>query len=164
MTPFVHLRLHSAYSLAEGAIKIEKLVHLCEENKMPAVAVTDTNNLFGGMEFCIKCADHGIQPIVACQLNIQHPTPTKNPTSVLLYAQNKNGYQNLIQLISNAYLHPSSDLHPEIPLNLFEKYSQDIILATGGAEGSLGTFILKTGCMSIYRAIIRRLNLLLKRK
>ena len=57
MTPFVHLRLHSAYSLAEGAIKIEKLVRLCEENKMPAVAVTDTNNLFGGMEFCIKCAD-----------------------------------------------------------------------------------------------------------
>lgn len=143
MTPFVHLRLHSAYSLAEGAIKIEKLVHLCEENKMPAVAVTDTNNLFGGMEFCIKCADHGIQPIVACQLNIQHPTPTKHPTSVLLYAQNKNGYQNLIQLISNAYLHPSSDLYPEIPLNLFEKYSQDIILATGGAEGSLGAFILE---------------------
>ncbi|MBO7642031.1 MAG: DNA polymerase III subunit alpha [Alphaproteobacteria bacterium] len=143
MTPFVHLRLHSAYSLAEGAIKIEKLVHLCEENKMPAVAVTDTNNLFGGMEFCIKCADHGIQPIVACQLNIQHPTPTKHPTSVLLYAQNKNGYQNLIQLISNAYLHPSSNLHPEISLNLFEKYSQDIILATGGAEGSLGAFILE---------------------
>ena len=143
MIPFIHLRLHSAYSLAEGAIKIEKLVHLCEENKMPAVAVTDTNNLFGGMEFCTKCADHGIQPIVACQLNIKHPKPTKHPTSVLLYAQNKNGYQNLIQLISNAYLHPSSNLYPEIPLESFEKYSQDIILATGGACGSLGNFLLE---------------------
>ena len=52
MTPkFIHLRLHSAYSLAEGAIKIETLTHLCEENNMPAVAVTDTNNLFGAMEF-----------------------------------------------------------------------------------------------------------------
>ncbi len=142
MIPFIHLRLHSAYSLAEGAIKIEKLVHLCEDNKMPAVAVTDTNNLFGGMEFCIKSADHGIQPIVACQLNIQHSKSTKLPTSVLLYAQNKNGYQNLIQLISNAYLHPSSNLYPEIPLNLFEKYSDDIILATGGAWGSLGNYIL----------------------
>ncbi len=141
MIPFVHLRLHSAYSLAEGAIKIEKLIHLCEENKMPAVAVTDSNNLFGGMEFCTKCASHGIQPIVACQLNVKHPKPTKRPTSVLLYAQNKNGYQNLIQLISNAYLHPSSNLYPEIPLELFEKYSQDIILATGGAWGSLGTFL-----------------------
>lgn len=143
MIPFIHLRLHSAYSLAEGAIKIEKLVHLCEENKMPAVAVTDTNNLFGGMEFCTKCADHGIQPIVACQLNIKHPKPTKHPTSVLLYAQNENGYQNLIQLISNAYLHPSSNLYPEIPLESFEKYSQDIILATGGACGSLGNFLLE---------------------
>ena len=143
MIPFIHLRLHSAYSLAEGAIKIEKLIHLCEENKMPAVAVTDTNNLFGGMEFCTKCAAHGIQPIVACQLNIKHPKPIKHPTSVLLYAKNKNGYQNLIQLISNAYLHPSSNLYPEIPLELFEKYSQDIILATGGAWGSLGAFLLE---------------------
>lgn len=143
MIPFIHLRLHSAYSLAEGAIKIEKLIHLCEENKMPAVAVTDTNNLFGGMEFCIKCADHGIQPIVACQLNIKHPKSKKSPTSVLLYAQNKNGYQNLIQLISNAYLHPSSNLYPEIPLELFEKYSQDMILATGGINGSLGNFLLE---------------------
>ena len=141
MIPFIHLRVHSAYSLAEGAVKIEKLIKLCEENKMPAVAVTDTNNLFGGMEFCLKCADHGIQPIVACQLNIQHPTPMDEPTSVLLYAKNKNGYQNLIQLISNAYLHPSSDLFPEIPLNLFEKYSEDIILATGGPFGSLGKFL-----------------------
>lgn len=143
MKPFIHLRLHSAYSLAEGAIKIEKLLHLCEENKMPAATITDTNNLFGGMEFSIKCAEHGIQPIVACQLNIQHPKSINHPTSVLLYAKNQNGYQNLIQLISNAYLHPSSNLYPEIPLNLFEKYSEDIILATGGMFGSLGSLILE---------------------
>ncbi len=143
MIPFIHLRLHSAYSLAEGAIKIETLINLCEKHKMPAIAVTDTNNLFGGMEFCIKCSAHGIQPIIACQLNIKHPKPKKHPTSVLLYAQNKNGYQNLIQLISNAYLHSSSTLYPEIPLELFEKYSNDIILATGGTWGSLGSFLLE---------------------
>lgn len=143
MIPFIHMRLHSVYSLAEGAIKIEKLTRLCEENKMPAIAVTDTNNLFGGIEFSFKCAEHGIQPILACQLNIQHPKKINHPTSVLLYAKNKNGYQNLIQLISNAYLHPSSDLYPEIPLNLFEKYSEDIILATGGVFGSLGSLVLE---------------------
>jgi len=141
MIPFIHLRLHSSYSLAEGAIKIEKLVQLCEKHKMPAVAMTDTNNLFGGMEFSFKCAEHGIQPIVATQLNVQHLSGTDHPCNVLLYAKNQNGYQNLIHLISEAYLHPSSNEFPEISLSLFEKYNKDLIIATGGAFGSLGRFI-----------------------
>ncbi len=141
MIPFIHLRLHSAYSLAEGAIKIENLIRLCEKHKMPAVAVTDTNNLFGGMEFSIKCAEHGIQPIIGCQLNVQHPSELNQPTHVLLYAKSQIGYKNLIQLISNAYLNSTSDVFPQISLNLFEQYHEDIILATGGAFGSLGHFL-----------------------
>ncbi|MCR5225064.1 MAG: DNA polymerase III subunit alpha [Alphaproteobacteria bacterium] len=142
MTPsFIHLRLHSAYSLAEGAIKTEKLIHLCEENNMPAVAVTDTNNLFGSMEFSMKCAEHGIQPIIACQLNVQHPKKIERPTNVLLYAKNKDGYQNMIQLISNSYLHSSSEFYPEVSLDLLAKYSDNLILATGGMFGSLGALL-----------------------
>ncbi|MDR2158028.1 MAG: DNA polymerase III subunit alpha [Holosporaceae bacterium] len=140
---FVHLKLHSAYSLAEGAIRIEKLVQLCEDNKMPAVAVTDTNNLFGALEFSTKCAEHGVQPIIACQLNIQHTQKIDRPTSVLLYAQNKNGYQNLIQLVSSAHLESSSAMYPEVSLDLLSKYSQDLILATGGIYGSLGALLLE---------------------
>ncbi|MDR0968710.1 MAG: DNA polymerase III subunit alpha, partial [Holosporaceae bacterium] len=140
---FIHLRLHSAYSLAEGAIKIEKLIKLCEENKMPAVAVTDTNNLFGAIEFSIKCADHGIQPIIACQLNVKHVKELNRPTSVLLYAKNKNGYHNLIQLVSNAYLSPSSENRPEVSLDLLSQYSDDLLLATGGIYGSLGALLLE---------------------
>ncbi|MDR2645860.1 MAG: DNA polymerase III subunit alpha, partial [Holosporaceae bacterium] len=140
---FVHLRLHSAYSLAEGAIKIEKLVKLCEENKMPAVAVTDTNNLFGALEFSAKCAEHGVQPIIACQLNIQHIKKINRQTSVLLYVKNENGYQNLIQLVTSAYLSPSSTVHPEVSLDLLAQYSQDLILATGGVYGSLGALLLE---------------------
>ncbi|MDR1983168.1 MAG: DNA polymerase III subunit alpha [Holosporaceae bacterium] len=140
---FVHLRLHSAYSLSEGAIKIDKLVQLCEENRMPAVAVTDTNNLFGAIEFSTKCADRGVQPIIACQLNIQHTKKINRPTSVLLYVKNKNGYQNLIQLVSNAYLSSSSPTYPEISLDLLSRYSEDLILATGGIYGSLGALLLE---------------------
>ncbi|MDR1561051.1 MAG: DNA polymerase III subunit alpha [Holosporaceae bacterium] len=140
---FIHLRLHSAYSLTEGAIKIEKLVELCEQNKMPAVAVTDTNNLFGAIEFSTKCAEHGIQPIIGCQLNVKHTKKTDRQTSALLYAKNKNGYQNLIQLVSNAYLNSTSETYPEISQDLLAQYSDDLILATGGIYGSLGALLLE---------------------
>ena len=136
-TPFIHLRLHSAYSLAEGAIKIKNLMAICEQNQMPAVAVTDTNNLFGALEFSWEGADHGIQPIIGCQLNVKHPKKIDHPTNMLFYAQNEEGYQNLIQMVSSAWLNSSSDLYPEIPLELLENFSDGLIATTGGTTGSL---------------------------
>ncbi|MDR2766341.1 MAG: DNA polymerase III subunit alpha [Holosporaceae bacterium] len=141
--PFVHLRLHSAYSLAEGAIKIDRLVELCEKNRMPAVAVTDTNNLFGAIEISSKCAARGIQPIVACQLNVKHPKKIDRSVCLLLYAKNENGYQNLIQLASASHLASTSPLYPEISLDLLAKHSQDLLLVTGGVSGSLGALLLE---------------------
>jgi DNA polymerase-3 subunit alpha len=141
--PFIHLRLHSAYSLAEGAIKIDKLAELCENNRMPAVAVTDTNNLFGAMEFSMKCADRGVQPIIACQLNIQHTKKSDHPTSLLLYAKSERGYHNLMQLISASHLNSTSAMYPEIPLDSLTQYSEDLIVATGGIYGSLGALLLE---------------------
>ncbi|MDR1334700.1 MAG: DNA polymerase III subunit alpha [Holosporaceae bacterium] len=145
---FVHLRLHSAYSLAEGAIKMEKLVALCRRNQMPAVAVTDTNNLFGAMEFSAVCMENGIQPIIGCQLNVQHAiapsaavAKQNHPTNILLYAKNSEGYHNLIQLVSQAHLNSSSEFYPEVTLDLLAKHSQDLIALTGGIYGSLGSFL-----------------------
>ena len=63
-SPFIHLRLHSAYSLCEGAVKIQDLVTACGQEKFPAIALTDTNNMFGILEFSVKCKEHGIQPII----------------------------------------------------------------------------------------------------
>lgn len=142
MTPkFIHLRLHSAYSLAEGAVKIEKLMTLCEENNMPAIAITDTNNLFGSMDLSFHAKDHGIKPIIATQLNVQHPDDPEAETSVLLYAKNKDGYQNLIHLMSASYLESSSKIRPEVSLDLLAKHSKNLILATGGIFGNLGKFL-----------------------
>ena len=67
---FIHLRVHTAYSLSEGAIKLPKLIQLAGELAMPAVAVTDTNNLFGALEFSLAASKAGIQPIIGCQLDI----------------------------------------------------------------------------------------------
>ena len=65
---FVHLRVHTAYSLSEGAIKVEKIASLARDALMPAVAITDTANLFGALEFSQACAAKGIQPIIGCKL------------------------------------------------------------------------------------------------
>src|SRR5207244_11914953 len=68
LADFVHLRTHSAYSLSAGAIKIKELVGLCRAEAMPAVAITDSGNLFGALEFATACAEGGIQPIIGCEV------------------------------------------------------------------------------------------------
>ena len=67
LSPFIHLRVHTAYSLLEGAVKVKKLTGLCEQYRMPAVAMTDSNNLFGAFEMSTECSAHGIQPIIGIQ-------------------------------------------------------------------------------------------------
>lgn len=141
--PFVHLRLHSAYSLTEGAIKYSKLVSLCQENEMPAVAVTDTNNLFGALEFSDQLTSHGIQYIIGCQLNVRHTKTINRPTNILLYVQNADGYFNLIQLVSKSYLNSTSEEYPEVSLDSLFEYSKNLIVATGGVYGSLGALLLE---------------------
>jgi DNA polymerase-3 subunit alpha len=140
---FIHLRLHSAYSLAEGTIKSSNLIKICRENEMSAVATTDSNNLFGAMEFSSECSDNGIQHIVGCQLNVKHPKKVNRKTNVLLYAKNLNGYQNLMHLVSDSYLNSTSENHPKVSLDSLAKYSGDLIIATGGIYGSLGVLLLE---------------------
>ncbi|MEH6475168.1 MAG: PHP domain-containing protein, partial [Sneathiella sp.] len=67
---FVHLRVHSAYSLSEGAIPVKKLADLCKDNNMPAVAITDTNNMFGSLEQSLTLPGKGVQPIIGCQIAV----------------------------------------------------------------------------------------------
>src|SRR5260370_28361031 len=78
---FVHLRAHSAYSLSAGAIKVKELVGLCKKHGMPALAITDTGNLFGALEFAQAASEAGIQPIIGCELGLRResdgpPIPT----------------------------------------------------------------------------------------
>ena len=69
-SPFVHLRVHTAYSLSEGAVKLDKLASLSKELQMPAVGIADSGNLFGALEFSGTCAKQGIQPIIGCQIGV----------------------------------------------------------------------------------------------
>lgn len=118
---FVHLRFRSPYSLLEGAIRIPQIAETCHAYGMPAAAITDTNNLFGALEFSEVLAGSGIQPIIGCTLSIRlgDPHPGERAEAdgtIALFAQNEAGYANLMALSSAAYLDVDATEEPHVPL------------------------------------------------
>ncbi|MEM9050253.1 MAG: DNA polymerase III subunit alpha [Pseudomonadota bacterium] len=141
---FIHLRTHTAYSLLEGAIQVNALPGLARAAQMPAVAVTDTNNLFCALEFAEKAAGAGVQPIIGCQLALAYAAPPPGgrppePAPLVLLAQNEAGYRNLMALSSKAYL--EADVGTQIDLPTLTGHAAGLICLTGGAEGPLGRLI-----------------------
>ena len=140
---FVHLRVHSAYSLLEGALRIKDLVNLCRANKMPAVAITDTNNLFGALEFSQACMGAGVQPIIGCQLDIV-VDPQETPGTPLvadplvLLCRDEAGYGNLLKLVSAAHLTTDAGDSPHVTLERLREHSEGLIALSGGVGGPLG--------------------------
>ncbi len=161
---FVHLRVHTAYSLAEGAIRLKALIQLCREQKMPAVAVTDTANLFGALEFATAAREAGIQPIVGCLFPVTReevagarqaiaPAPELLP----LLVQSETGYRNLMRLISRAYLEGDPQLPAQLPLAEVAAGAEGLIAFTGGAEGPVGR-LLAEGQAAAAEALLLRLK------
>jgi DNA polymerase-3 subunit alpha len=141
---FVHLHVHSSYSLLEGALTIGKLAELAKSDRQPALALTDTDNMFGALEFSDKLAGAGIQPIVGCTLSVdfgdqetRHPGHgVKLPRLVLLGA-NEDGYRNLMRLTSQAFLDVAADQPPHVKLAALGEASGGLIALTGGPGGPL---------------------------
>ncbi|MEO1329190.1 MAG: DNA polymerase III subunit alpha [Pseudomonadota bacterium] len=140
---FAHLRVHSAYSLLEGAIPVKALPGLCARHGMPAVGVADAGNLFGALEFSETAAKAGVQPIIGCQLALAYapppalgekPTP---PAPIVLYAQTERGYENLMALTSHAFL-TAEEAAPQIDWAVLEARSEGLICLSGGPDGPIG--------------------------
>ncbi|MCR9255037.1 MAG: DNA polymerase III subunit alpha [Alphaproteobacteria bacterium] len=146
---FIHLRVHSAYSLSEGAIKLKDLLKLCQEAEMPAVAVTDTANLFGALEFASTFSGAGIQPIIGCQLAVGAARAgmpggkIPEPDSLLLLVQSEAGYRNLLTLVSKAFLDTDPGLTPHVTWPLLEEHADGLICLTGGPGGPVDRALLK---------------------
>ncbi|MDP2205498.1 MAG: PHP domain-containing protein, partial [Alphaproteobacteria bacterium] len=161
--PFVHLRVHSAYSLAEGAIRIKDLVPLAHKLGMPAVAVTDTGNLFGAVEFSLTAAKAGVQPIIGCQFWVEKPEQTtqKNrkcemPDQIVLLAQSHAGYLNLVKLSSEAFLEPLPHAEkPAVTWDGLAAQSEGIICLTGGVKGSLARMIAENRAAEAEKLLLR---------
>jgi DNA polymerase III subunit alpha len=163
---YVHLHVHSSYSLLEGALKIGDLAKYAAADRQPALALTDTNNLFGALEFSEKLAGLGIQPIAGIQLSVafEEPDPAARvlqiPTAnIVLLAQNKEGYGNLIKLASRAYFDvPLGDL-PRIAASFLTDHCKGLIALTGGPSGPLDSALRIGGRQDLAEA---RLDLLKK--
>ena len=139
--PFVHLRVHSSYSLSEGAIKADKIAQLAKDAGMPAVAITDTGNLFGALEFSQAAAARGIQPIIGCQIAIRRAdNPRLPPDPVVVLAQDAAGLANL-QLLSSTGFIESDPSDPQIDLETLLQHAAGLVLLTGGAGGPIGRLL-----------------------
>ena len=135
--PFVHLRVHSAYSLAESTLRIGKIAALAAGDSQPAVAITDTNNMFGALEFCMKMMEEGVQPIVGVQALL---ADARGVGEVALLAQTETGYANLCKLNSKALLDVEGGDDPVISLDMLASHAEGIIMLGGGATaGFIGS-------------------------
>jgi DNA polymerase-3 subunit alpha len=149
---FIHLKVHSAYSLLEGAITIPRLAKLAGSHGFPALGLTDTSNLFGALEFSDKVADAGIQPIVGCTLQVDFDDrPQANGTvrtganqtrsqpggALALIACSEPGYQNLMKLASCAFFDPAEDEVPHVQIERLEAMGAGLIALTGGPDGPI---------------------------
>jgi DNA polymerase-3 subunit alpha len=163
---FVHLHAHSAYSLSEGAIKAEKLPALARAAGMPAVALTDSANLFGALEFAQACTSKGVQPIMGCQLFLGRGAteeggradPQRNrPDPIVALARDKAGLENLQRLSSASFLGSDPSGEPCIGLDTLGQHAEGLILLTGGTTGPLGR-LLAEGRRDAARKLLAQLR------
>lgn len=148
---FIHLRVHTAYSILEGAIKIKPLAKAAVAMDMPAIAMTDTHNIFGAMDFGAECPKVGVQPILGCQLSVKTPVKEKNMfreeketyDKVVVFVQNETGYQNLLRHFRSFYMGIGRETTPHLTFEELLTQTEGLILLTGGAEGIIGRQILQ---------------------
>ena len=147
LADFIHLRVHTAYSLSAGAIKIKELVGLCKANTMPAVAITDSGNLFGALEFSTACAEAGIQPIIGCEIALithevsEGQRAPRDPNGSCCWCRTRPA--TAICWRSSAGPFSTASGTPSRPCRLAElaARSDGLLCLTGGAEGPLGRLI-----------------------
>ena len=165
---FIHLHTHSAYSLSEGALPIKQMAKMAREAGMPALAITDSGNLFGALEFSEALSEKGIQPIIGCTLKLdcgdgpqdnihrQRQAQRRLPSLVLL-AKDEAGYRNLMRLSSRAYLDTPDTAEPHVAWEFLQPLASGLICLTGGPLGPINEAIVQ-GQASLARERIEKLK------
>ncbi|MEX0343860.1 MAG: DNA polymerase III subunit alpha [Rhizobiaceae bacterium] len=148
---FIHLRVHSAYSLLEGALPVAKIIAQAVADECPAIAVTDTNNLFGALEFAQKSVAAGVQPIIGCEIHVDLSTSIEHadgagsshtdPSKLVLIAATQQGHANLVRIVSESYLEGSGVGSVQASLDSLKKHSAGIICLTGAGGGAVNRAI-----------------------
>ena len=137
---FNHLKIHTQYSICEGAIKIDELKNFCKENKINSVGLSDTSNLCGSLEFSENISKAGSQPIIGTQINFTY----EGTTGLLpLIALNQNGYKRILELSSQSYLKNNSISEPSLNISELFNNTEGIIIFSGSINGLFGKLFYK---------------------
>ncbi len=137
---FNHLKVHTQYSICEGAVKIEKLKKFCKENKIKSIGLSDTNNLCGALEFSQEISKAGTQPIIGTQINFKF----KNETGTIpLIAKNKKGYETILKLSSDSYLNNQNNYLSYCDIDNLVNNSEGIIVLSGSLNSLSAKLFLK---------------------
>ncbi|KQP10699.1 DNA polymerase III subunit alpha [Methylobacterium sp. Leaf99] len=163
---FVHLHVHSSFSLLEGALKVGDIVKAAAADRQPALALTDTNNLFGALEFSEKASGAGLQPIAGLQVTVAFEAPdpmARNPqaqggcANVVVLAQDEAGYANLLRLASRAYFDGALGDAPRVSAAGLAECAGGLIALTGGTTGPLDS-VLRQGRAELAAARLAQLK------
>ena len=138
---FIHLHVHSEFSLNDGIIRIDDLVKNSVEKKFSAVALTDLSNLFGLIKFYNSARAHGIKPIIGSEILVIKDYDSI-PGPLVLLVKNQTGYTNLTKLVSKAYVEGQKKGDPLVKIEWLSEYSEGLIALSGGQEGHIGQAIM----------------------
>ena len=139
---FIHLRVHTEYSLVDGVVRVKPLMAALAEDNMPAVALTDQSNLFAMVKFTRAALATGIKPLIGVDALVRHGDDQEAPFQMVLLAQNKEGYLNLSKLISKSYLEGQHRGVPIIQAEWITQNAAGIIALSGGRQGDIGRALL----------------------
>ena len=157
---FVHLHVHSQYSLLDGAVRVKDLAKSAKSLGMGAIALTDHGNMFGILQHILACKEQGVQSILGCEINVARPRGNAPPSRqnassdlgedlpvdhLVLLAGSEQGYKNLVRIVSAGHLEPTSSRAPSVPLELVGQHREGLIALTGCLGGVVAQEILEHG-------------------
>ena len=155
MSPeFIHLRVHSEYSLVDGLIRVKPLIKRVFEMDMPAVAITDVSNLFALVKFYRAATAGGVKPIVGAEVWVEHQDNPNNCTKLLLLASNNEGYQSLTQIISLGFLEGRNQEKAIVKRQWLHDHANGLIVLSGAAEGEIGEALIR-GNRPLAKSVLR---------
>ena len=138
---FVHLRLHTDYSLVDGVVRVKELIKTCASQAIPAVAVTDDSNLFAMIKFYSAAMNAGVKPLMGADLWVES-AHIEEPAKLSFLVQNEQGYQNLTLLISRAWREGQYHGSPRIERDWLDTHAEGVLALSGGCQGEFGQLLI----------------------
>ena len=140
---FVHLHVHTEYSISDSIIRIESLVDTVSKYRMPAVGIADLNKMFGAVKLYKRCIEAGVKPLIGVEALIENPADEKSPFSLVLICQDNDGYRSMCQLLTRAHQESRKGEQPNLKKSWLAGCTDGLIALSGAQSGEIGQCLLQ---------------------